>query len=190
MLSKSLAFFEGATVEVSVPIFSQPEARKRGRRTRQDALLPDGTPRPSRRELLAYILDHVLYQLDPSVGGPIFCKHIVKPNIERNRESMYHIVLGPVEWSGVWEIVGNRRMLDVRAVSVPGQRHWVPQIILSPGNYVGVDNLNGIELSREALREAMIARGFVDAETFDRFAAPSLAGRYRAIADAVPGIWM
>lgn len=188
-MSKSLAFFMEQTVEMPAPIFSLPALRKRGRKSVAERYFPDGTPRPSRQELLNYVLHHILYQIDPDTG-PVFCRHVMKPNRERNRESMYHVVLGPHEWCGVWEIIGNRRMLDLRAVYLERSGGWLPQLVLSPGNYIGVGNLNGVEMDHRALRQALIARGFVDAETFDRFAAPSLADRYFAVRYAKPGIWM
>lgn len=191
MLNKSLAMFAGGqTVELPSPIFSAPKARRRGRRTGKDLYFPNGQRIPTRDELIAFIVGHVLYQIDDTLGGPIFCKHVIKHNKDRNRDSMFHIVMGAHEWSGVWEVVGNRRMFDVRAVYLPEDQAWVPQVILSPGNYIGVDNLNGIEIGREALRRALIARGFVTAEEYDTYAHPSQPARYEAIARATRGIWM
>jgi len=190
MSTKSLAFFQdGQVIEMSSPIFAPPRARRRGRRSDSDRYFPNGMMKPTREELLEYILSHVLYQVDATVGGPIFCKHIMKPNRERNRESMYHVVLGPHAWTGVWEVVGNRRMFDIRAEFLPRENTWVPQIQLSPGNYIGVDNLNGIELDPVRLRREMIRRGFATPEEYDRFTG-GLANRYRAISHAVRGIWM
>ena len=125
MSSKSLAFFQdGQAVEMSAPIFSHPRNKRRGRRSESDRYFPNGMIKPTRDELLQFILTHVLYQVDATVGGPIFCKHIMKPNRERNRESMYHVVLGPYTWTGVWEVIGNRRMFDIRAE----YRAWVTKV--------------------------------------------------------------
>lgn len=191
MSSKSLAFFEdGQAVEMSTPIFGHPKSKRRGRRSDSDRYFPNGLQKPSREELIHYILSHVLYQVDATIGGPIFCKHIVKPNRERNRESMYHVVLGPHPWTGVWEVIGNRRMFDIRAEFLLSEDGWVPQIQLSPGNYIGVDNLNGIELDPTRLRREMIRRGFVMAEEFDRYTGSAPEERYRAIPYATKGIWM
>lgn len=189
-MSKSLAFFEGHRVELSSPIFTRPKAKRRGRRSDLERYFPNGMLKPTRAELIQFILTHILYQIDTTVGGPIFCKHVVKSNRERNRDSMYHVVLGPHPWTGVWEVVGNRRMFDIRAEYISSQGIWVPQIQVSPGNYLGVGDLNGIELDPVRLRREMVRRGFVTAEEYDRFASPSEVVRYRAIADAVPGIWM
>lgn len=190
MSSKSLAFFQdGQAVEMSSPIFTRPRSKRRGRRSESDRYFPNGMMKPTRDELLQFILSHVLYQVDATVGGPIFCKHIMKPNRERNRESMYHVVLGPHTWTGVWEVVGNRRMFDIRAEYLANESTWVPQIQLSPGNYIGVDNLNGIELDPIRLRREMIRRGFASPEEFDRFSG-GLTNRYRAIPFAERGIWM
>ncbi|PSR33687.1 MAG: hypothetical protein C7B46_08755 [Sulfobacillus benefaciens] len=191
MSTKTLAFFEGGQViEMATPIFGWPKSRRRGRRSETDRCFPNGMLKPTRDELIHFILNNVLYQVDPSLGGPIFCKHIIKPNRERNRDSMYHVVLGPHPWSGVWEVVGNRRMFDIQALFLHSANTWVPQIVLSPGNYIGVDNLNGIELDPIRLRREMICREFVSAAEYDHYANPSLSVRYTAIKSAVPGIWM
>lgn len=191
MSTKTLAFFEGGQViEMATPIFGWPKSRRRGRRSETDRCFPNGMLKPTRDELIHFILNNVLYQVDPSLGGPIFCKHIIKPNRERNRDSMYHVVLGPHPWSGVWEVVGNRRMFDIQALFLHSANTWVPQIVLSPGNYIGVDNLNGIELDPIRLRREMIRRDFVSAAEYDHYANPSLSVRYTAIKSAVPGIWM
>lgn len=188
---KSLAFFDGGqTIELASPIFERAKPRRRGRRLRRDCFLPNGQPVPTRDELILYILNHVLYQIDPSLGGPMFCKHVIKHNHDRNRDSMYHIVLGCHQWSGVWEIIGNRRMFDVRPFYLPSEQDWIPQIVLSPGNYIGVGNLNGIELNPRTLRRELILRGFVSPEEYDRYTDTSLAGRRQAIREAVRGIWM
>lgn len=191
MLNKSLAFFDGGqAVELQTPIFMLPKAKRRGRRAISTIYFPNGERIPSRDELIAYIVNHVLYQIDESVDGPIFCKHVIKCNRERNRDSMYHIVMGAHQWSGVWEVVGNRRMFDVRALYLPGDDAWVPQVVLSPGNYIGVDNFNGFEMSSKDLRREMIQHGFVTAEEYDHFANPRASVRYDAIARATRGIWM
>ncbi|MHB1955173.1 MAG: hypothetical protein ACYCOU_15680 [Sulfobacillus sp.] len=191
MSTKTLAFFEdGQVIEMSTPIFGWPKTKRRGRRSETDRCFPNGVLKPTRDELIQFILNNVLYQVDPSLGGPIFCKHIIKPNRERNRDSMYHVVLGPHPWSGVWEVVGNRRMFDIQAHFLHGANTWVPQIVLSPGNYIGVDNLNGIELDPIRLRREILRRKFASAEEFDYYASPSLAVRYSAIKTAVRGIWM
>lgn len=188
-MSKSLAFFQGQSLEVSSSIFRSPQPKRRGRRSEMDRYFPNGLLKPTREELIAYILAHVLYQIDHTVGGPIFCKHVVKPNLERNRDSMYHVVLGPHLWTGVWEVVGNRRMFDIRPIYFPEKGSWVPQIQVSPGNYIGVDNLNGIELEPKTLRRQIIERGFVTVEEYDRYAGGPLKNS-QAIRTAVPGIWM
>lgn len=191
MSAKSLAFFgNGQVVEMSTPIFGWPQTRRRGRRSETERCFPNGIEKPSRDDLIQFILHNVLYQIDSSLGGPIFCKHLEKPNRERNRDSMYHVVLGDHSWTGVWEVVGNRRMFDIRAVYMPKENTWVPQIVLSPGNYIGVDNLNGIEMGPEKLRREMIRRGFVTPEEYDCFAGASLPARYRAISCAKRGIWL
>ncbi len=190
MVSKSLAFFEDCTVELPSPIFVGPRAGRRGRKPERDLYFPNGERRPTREDLIQYILQHVLYQIDPCWDGPIFCKHVEKLNRERNKQSMLHVVLGPHPVSGVWEIVGNRRMFDVRAVYVPRQRTWIPQIILSPGNYVGVGNLNGVELSSAALHGEMLRRGYVTEDEIRIFGQAARGKRERAVAYARPGIWM
>ena len=191
MLSKSLAFFDGGqSVELPTPIFMMPKSRRRGRRPGSDVYFPNGERIPSREELIAFIVQNVLYQIDDTLEGPIFCKHVIKCNRERNRDSMYHIVMGAHQWSGVWEVVGNRRMFDVRALYLPADDAWVPQVVLSPGNYIGVDNLNGFELGPKELRREMIRRGFVSPDAYDRFANPSSVVRHQAIAMATRGIWM
>jgi hypothetical protein len=191
MSTKTLAFFEGGQViEMATPIFGWPKSRRRGRRSETDRCFPNGMLKPTRDELIHFILNNVLYQVDASLGGPIFCKHIIKPNRERNRDSMYHVVLGPHPWSGVWEVVGNRRMFDIQALFLHSANTWVPQIVLSPGNYIGVDNLNGIELDPIRLRREMIRREFVSGAEYDHYANPSLSVRYTAIKSAVPWIWM
>ncbi|MCL4522185.1 MAG: hypothetical protein M1415_11540 [Firmicutes bacterium] len=191
MLNKSLAFFDGGqTVELATPIFVVPQSKRRGRRPGSDSYFPNGERIPSRAELIAYIMTHVLYQIDDTLEGPIFCKHVIKCNQERNRDSMYHIVMGAHQWSGVWEVVGNRRMFDVRALYLPSDDVWVPQVVLSPGNYIGVDNCNGFELGSKELRREMIQRGLVTPEEYDQFANPSAVVRHRAISRATRGIWM
>lgn len=191
MANKALAFFDrGLAVEMATPIFSPPRPRRRGRKNERERFFPNGMPVPTRDQLIQYILEHVLYQIDLTVGGPVFCKHIIKQNQDRNRESMYHIVFGPPPWTGVWEVIGNRRMFDVRTVYLEQEETWLPQIVLSPGNYIGVDNLNGIELPFHELRAEMIRRGFTTAEEFDRFSDTTAEGRRRAMRSAVRGIWM
>lgn len=191
MLNKSLAFFQdGQVIEMSTPIFGHPKAKRRGRRSEMERYFPNGMTKPSRDELIQFILSHILYQIDMALGGPIFCKHIVKSNRERNRDSMYHIVLGPHLWTGVWEVVGNRRMFDIRAEFLPGEGTWVPQIQLSPGNYIGIDNLNGIELEPAKLRRELIRREFVTPDEYDCFASADPVVRLRAISNAVRGIWL
>jgi hypothetical protein len=191
MLNKSLAFFDGGqTVELSTPIFMLPKSRRRGRRPGSEGYFPNEQKIPSREDLISFIVTHVLYQIDETLEGPIFCKHVIKCNRERNRDSMYHIVLGAHQWCGVWEVIGNRRMFDVRALYLAEEDVWVPQVVLSPGNYIGVDNFNGFELGSQELRREMIQRGFVTAEEYDQFASPSAAVRYRAIPFATRGIWM
>jgi hypothetical protein len=190
MAGRTLAFFADCAVEVPGSIFAGPRAGRRGRKPECERYFPNGERRPDRRELIAYILQHILYQIDPSIDGPVFCKHIQKLNRERNKQSMYHVVLGPPEVSGVWEIVGNRRMFDLRAVYVPQDRTWIPQIILSPGNYVGVANLNGVELSPGELGRELLRRGFVTPEELDRFYSPLRSKREQALRYARRGIWM
>ena len=190
LVSKSLAFFEDCAVELPSPIFVGPRAGRRGRKPERDLYFPNGERRPTREDLIQYILQHVLYQIDPGWDGPIFCKHVEKLNRERNKQSMLHVVMGPPRVSGVWEIVGNRRMFDVRAVYVPNQSIWIPQIILSPGNYVGVGNLNGIELSPLVLQAEMVRRGYVTEEEIHLFCQPSRVQREHAVMYARPGIWM
>lgn len=191
LVNKTLAFFQnGQVVPLTTPIFQGPKTRRRGRRREQDRYFPSGELIPTREELIQYILNHVLYQIDPVLGEPIFCKHIIKPNRERNRESMYHVVLGPPSWTGVWEVIGNRRMFDIHAEYVPEERTWLPQITVSPGNFIGVDNLNGIELDPVCLRREIIRRKFVTADEYDWFASPYASIRRMAIAKAQRGIWM
>jgi len=194
MTAKSLAFFDDCTVELPSPIFVGPKARRRGRRPDREVFFPNGERRPSRDELISFIAEHILYQIDPGSDGPLFCKHLVQRGAhgsrERNKQSMYHVVLGPPALSGVWEIVGNRRMFDIRAVYLPQERTWIPQIVLSPGNYIGVSNLNGVELSAGALAREMLRRGFVTPEELDRYYGAARAPRERAIEWAVRGIWM
>ncbi|MCL8209250.1 MAG: hypothetical protein K6V97_14450 [Actinomycetia bacterium] len=190
MEAKAVAFFSDCAVELPTPIFVASEARRRGRRPAHELYFPNGQRRPTREELLRFILTHVLYQIDPATDGPVFCKHIQRHNPERNKVSLFHIVMGPHEVTGVWEIIGSRRMFDLRAVYLPRQQTWVPQLVLAPGNYVGVGRLNGLELSPRELRSEMIRRGFVTAEELDRFAAATRARRERAIAYAWRGIWM
>ncbi len=191
MLNKSLAFFDGGqAVELPTPIFMRPKAKRRGRRAGSDAYFPNGDRVPSRDEIIRFIVNHVLYQIDDTLEGPIFCKHVIKCNRERNRDSMYHIVMGAHQWSGVWEVVGNRRMFDVRALYLPTDNVWVPQVVLSPGNYIGVDNFNGFEMGPQQLRREMIQRGFVTADEYDHFANPSAVVRHQAITRATRGIWM
>jgi hypothetical protein len=190
LVSKSLAFFTDCAVELPTPIFGGPRAGRRGRKPERDLYFPNGERRPSREDLIQYILHHVLYQIDPGSDGPIFCKHVEKLNRERNKQSMLHVVMGPHHVTGVWEIVGNRRMFDVRAVYVESQGTWIPQIILSPGNYVGVGNLNGIELPPRQLHAEMVRRGYVTEEEVELFCAPSRSQREKACAYARRGIWM
>ncbi|MCY0880549.1 MAG: hypothetical protein OWS74_01000, partial [Firmicutes bacterium] len=131
MVNKSLVFFdEGLAVEVAQPIFSRP-IHRRGRRPDRERFFPNGQLKPARTELIQYILDNVLYQVDPDLDGPIFCKHVIKCNRERNRESMYHIVLGAYPWIGVWEVVGNQRMFHIEARYIEAESRWIPQISLS-----------------------------------------------------------
>ena len=191
MVNKTLAFFQnGQVVPLTTPIFGGPLTKRRGRRREQDRYFPNGTLIPSREELIQYILNHILYQIDPVLGEPIFCKHIIKPNRERNRESMYHIILGPSSWTGVWEVIGNRRMFDIHAEYVVSEQSWLPQITVSRGNFIGVGNLNGIELDPMDLRREVIHRQFVTAEEYDWFANPCASVRGMAIARAQRGIWM
>ncbi len=191
LVNKSLAFFDnGQAVPMTTPIFQSPRSRPRGRRRDSDRYFPSGEMIPSREELIQYILNHVLYQVDPVLGGPVFCKHIIKPNRERNRESMYHVVLGPAPWTGVWEVIGNRRMFDIHAEYVPDDGAWLPQITVSPGNFIGVGKLNGIEMDPARLRREIIRRGFATPEEYEWFASPYLAMRRLAIARAQRGIWM
>ncbi len=190
MLTKSLAIFDrGQTVELPSPIFVMPKP-KRGRQTHSELRFPNGDPIPTRATLIAYILQNVLYQIDETVEGPIFCKHLIKCNRERNRQSMYHVVMGAHQWTGVWEVTGNRRMFDVRAVWLPDDEAWVPQIMLSPGNYIGVSRFNGFEMTFKELRRAMIKHEFVTAEEFDCYASQNRTMRYQAITRATRGIWM
>jgi hypothetical protein len=191
MATKSLAFFSDCTVELPSPIFVGPKVGRRGRRPERDLFFPNGERRPGRDELIQFIVDHVLYQIDPGSDGPIFCKHVIeRAHRERNKQSMYHVVLGPPALSGVWEIVGNRRMFDVRAVYLPQEATWIPQIVLSPGNYIGVANLNGVELSPSALASEMLRRGFATPEDLDRYYGGGRQQRERAIRYAYRGIWM
>lgn len=190
MEAKAVAFFSDCVVELPTPIFVAGEARRRGRRPAREMYFPNGQRRPNREELLRFILTHVLYQIDPATDGPVFCKHIQRHNPERNKQSLFHIVMGPHEVTGVWEIIGSRRMFDLRAVYLPRQQTWVPQLVLGPGNYVGVGRLNGLEMSPRELRSEMVRRGFVTPEELDRFCAVTRARREQAIAHASRGIWM
>ncbi|MDA8194436.1 MAG: hypothetical protein M0Z53_10620 [Thermaerobacter sp.] len=185
-MSKSLAFFHDQVLELSTPIFSRPKPKSRGRRNNTERHFPNGVLKPTREELLRFILSHVLYQIDTTIGGPIFCKYIMTPQ----RSTLYHVVFGPHPWTGVWEVVGNRRMFDIRAEFLTAENTWVPQIQVSPGNYIGVDNLNGIELEPVRLRNEIIRRGFALAEEYDHYAGSSPAARYRAMTTASRGIWM
>lgn len=191
MATKTLAFFDDCTVELPNPIFVGPKVGRRGRRPDRELYFPNGVRRPGRDELIQFIVDHVLYQIDPGSDGPLFCKHVIEHgNRERNKQSMYHVVLGPPALSGVWEIVGNRRMFDVRAVFLPRESTWIPQIVLSPGNYIGVGNLNGVELSPTALAREMLRRHFVSPEEMDQFYGAPRAKREGSIRFASRGIWM
>jgi hypothetical protein len=190
MAGKSLAFFADCAVELPGPIFTGPRVGKRGRKPERELYFPNGDRRPDRAELIQYILQHILYQIDPGSDGPVFCKHIEKLNRERNKQSMYHVVLGPPDLSGVWEIVGNRRMFDLRAVYVQSDHTWIPQIVLSPGNYVGVGNLNGVELNAGELRRELLRRGFVTQEELELFMSPLRTKREQALKYARRGIWM
>ncbi|MCL4495229.1 MAG: hypothetical protein M1294_10510 [Firmicutes bacterium] len=190
-MNKTLAFFQnGQIVPMTTPIFQGPKTRRRGRRREEERHFPNGELIPSREELIQYILSHVLYQIDPVLGEPVFCKHIIKPNRERNRESMYHVVLGPPSWTGVWEVIGNRRMFDIHAEYVKEECTWLPQITVSRGNFIGVENLNGIELDSEYLRREIIGRNFVTPDEYDWFASPYVSVRRMAVANAERGIWM
>ena len=191
LVNKTLAFFQnGQIVPVTTPIFQGPKARRRGRRREVDRYFPNGELIPGREELIHFILTHILYQIDPVLGEPVFCKHLIKPNRERNRDSMYHVVLGPASWTGVWEVIGNRRMFDIHAEYVNEEATWLPQITVSPGNFIGVENLNGIELPSEYLRNEIIERNFVTADEYDWFASPHASVRRLAMAQAERGIWM
>lgn len=190
LATKSLAFFADCAVELPGPIFMGPRTGRRGRKPERELYFPNGDRRPDREDLINFILQHVLYQIDPGTDGPIFCKHIEKLNRERNKQSMYHVVMGPHHVSGVWEIVGNRRMFDLRPVYLPSERTWIPQVILSPGNYVGVNNLNGVELSPLELKREMMRRGFATPEEIDRFYSPLRAKREQMVKFARRGIWM
>lgn len=191
MATKSLAFFNDCTVELPTPIFMGPKVGRRGRRPDRELFFPNGVRRPGRDELIQFIVENVLYQIDPGCDGPLFCKHVIEHGgRERNKQSLYHVVLGPPALSGVWEIVGNRRMFDVRAVYLPRESAWIPQIVLSPGNYVGVGNLNGVELSAAGLAREMLRRGFVTPEELDCFYGSGRAKREQAVGMARRGIWM
>ncbi len=191
MINKSLAFFDnGLAVPVTIPIFHGPQTRPRGRRKLSEKYFPSGELIPNREDLLQYILHNVLYQIDPVLGGPIFCKHVIKTHQDRNRETMYHVVLGPPTWTGVWEVIGNRRMFDVHAEYVTEEQGWVPQITVSPGNFIGVANLNGIELSEPQLHRELVERGFATEEEYEWFASPYASVRALATDKARPGIWM
>lgn len=185
-----MAFFADCTVELPTPIFVGAHTGRRGRKPERDMYFPNGERRPSRDDLIRYILQHVLYQVDPGSDGPIFCKHIEKLNRERNKQSMYHVVMGPHHVTGVWEIIGNRRMFDIRPVFLSAEGAWVPQIVLSPGNYVGVGNLNGVELGAAELRREIVRRGFVTLDELDRYCCPLRIKREQAVPYARRGIWM
>lgn len=182
---KSFARFNDVNVALSEPIFRA----KIGSRGRPPKTFPNGDPVPNRQSLLAFITRHVLYQIDAVVDGPIFCKHLPLTH-DRNRDSLYQVVLGAPPWSGVWEVRGNPRLFGVRAVYLPDERTWIPQIVLSPGNYWPVRNWNAFELSHAKLRAVIVRHRLVTAEEWDCFAHPDRAARERAIALATRGIWM
>ncbi len=172
-------------------IFAPVASPGRGRPTRRGRCFPDGSPIPSRAQLLEYLVQHVLVQYDAGFDGPLFGVHIRPPvRPDQRGERLIQLTLGPHTATGAWILRADRRALTIHPVWSPSLQTWIPVLQLHPGNLWPVGRLNGLELEPRALRQAILRRHWITADVYDRYGHQDPAVRTLAATDAVPGVWL
>ncbi|PSR25504.1 MAG: hypothetical protein C7B46_20625 [Sulfobacillus benefaciens] len=172
-------------------IFGAIASPRRGRPAQRVSRFPDGSPIPSRSQLLDYIVQHVLVQYDAGFDGPLFCLHMRPPAHPGQRgERLIQLTLGPPAETGAWILQADRRALAIHPVWSPPLQTWMPVLQLQRGNLWPMGRLNGRELAPKALRQAILRRHWITADVYDRYVHPDPAVRAQAITHAVPGVWL
>lgn len=101
-------------------------------------------------------------QRDPD-DGPIFCRFVRRPDaIERHITDWWQVILGPGDWSGVWNIQGSRRHLRVTV-----GRDDQPILHYRRGNCEPVDDWQAY--LRPDLRTLLIETGLCTDREWERY---------------------
>ena len=162
----------------------------RRRHGRPPRLFPDRSARPS-RALLEKILPQVWWWGWTWEDGPVFCHFYrdVGAGVDRNKERLIQVTLGPDEWAGIWGVDVIDRRLGLDAYWFPDRGGWIPQWQLRDGNGWPWTLKLGEHWTREDVRRVALTEGLITSTEWDRMAGPR-AVRESAMAEALPALWV